>query len=103
MSQDSYRIGDVVYHRTFGEGRVTDVASPRPGRQRHVRVEVAFAKSRPRWLVLAYANLQREPFSDSDDDMDDDDSWQETNCYAGVSVERRHRAANEYGSWQGRI
>ena len=50
----SLRLGQQVTHPTFGTGIVMD----NEGAGAHARVQVNFEKAGPKWLVLAYANLQ---------------------------------------------
>jgi len=49
------QLGDRVAHQKFGEGVVTSCE----GNGSHARVEVQFDQSGNKWLVLAYANLER--------------------------------------------
>jgi DNA helicase-2/ATP-dependent DNA helicase PcrA len=48
------RLGQQVIHPSFGAGIVVDSE----GAGAHARVQVNFEKAGPKWLVLAYANLQ---------------------------------------------
>ena len=48
------KLGQQVTHSTFGSGVVMDSE----GAGAHARVQVNFEKAGPKWLVLAYANLQ---------------------------------------------
>ena len=48
------KLGQQVTHPTFGSGVVMDSE----GAGAHARVQVNFEKAGPKWLVLAYANLQ---------------------------------------------
>ena len=48
------RLGQQVTHPSFGIGTVMDSE----GAGAHARVQVNFEKAGPKWLVLAYANLQ---------------------------------------------
>ena len=49
------QLGDRVVHQKFGEGVVTNCE----GNGSHARVEVQFDQAGNKWLVLAYANLQK--------------------------------------------
>jgi DNA helicase-2/ATP-dependent DNA helicase PcrA len=49
-----FRIGQSVLHGKFGSGVVLDCE----GTGSHARVQVNFEEAGPKWLVLAYANLQ---------------------------------------------
>jgi len=48
------RLGGRVRHAKFGEGVVLNIE----GQGDHARVQVNFQGVGPKWLVLAYANLQ---------------------------------------------
>ncbi|HUW99194.1 MAG TPA: DNA helicase II [Acidiferrobacter sp.] len=48
------KVGGRVVHSTFGEGVIVDCE----GRGEHARVQVRFAASGAKWLVLAYAGLK---------------------------------------------
>ena len=48
------RIGQLVRHAKFGEG----VVLQHEGHGERTRVQVQFAATGPKWLMLAYANLQ---------------------------------------------
>ncbi|MFX5081135.1 DUF3553 domain-containing protein, partial [Acinetobacter baumannii] len=48
------KLGAQVRHPSFGLGTVMDVE----GSGAHARVQVNFDEAGPKWLVLAYANLQ---------------------------------------------
>jgi DNA helicase-2/ATP-dependent DNA helicase PcrA len=48
-------LGQRVHHGKFGEGIVTNCE----GQGSHARVEVRFDDAGSKWLVLAYANLQK--------------------------------------------
>jgi DNA helicase-2/ATP-dependent DNA helicase PcrA len=48
-------VGQRVAHSKFGEGVITDCE----GQGSHARVQVSFEQAGAKWLVLAYANLQR--------------------------------------------
>ena len=50
-----FRLGESVQHRKFGEGTVLRFE----GAGDHARVQVNFDRAGPKWLVLAYANLER--------------------------------------------
>jgi DNA helicase-2/ATP-dependent DNA helicase PcrA len=49
------RLGSRVRHAKFGEGVVLGVE----GQGEHARVQVNFQGAGPKWLVLAYANLEK--------------------------------------------
>ncbi|MDX1459754.1 MAG: DNA helicase II [Xanthomonadales bacterium] len=49
-----FRLGQNVRHRKFGEGTVVNFE----GSGEHARVQVNFNAAGPKWLVLAYANLE---------------------------------------------
>jgi DNA helicase-2/ATP-dependent DNA helicase PcrA len=49
-----FRLGQNVRHRKFGEGTVINFE----GSGEHARVQVNFLEAGPKWLVLAYANLE---------------------------------------------
>ncbi len=53
-SAGRFRLGQRVNHSKFGEGTVTNLE----GAGAHARIEVNFAEAGPKWLVIAYANLQ---------------------------------------------
>jgi DNA helicase-2/ATP-dependent DNA helicase PcrA len=48
------RLGQRVAHPSFGVGIVMDAE----GSGAHARVQVNFEAAGPKWLVMAYANLQ---------------------------------------------
>ncbi|QFY41283.1 DNA helicase II [Candidatus Methylospira mobilis] len=50
----SFRLGQSVFHAKFGEGVILQAE----GSGAQARVQVKFAESGVKWLVLAYANLQ---------------------------------------------
>jgi DNA helicase-2/ATP-dependent DNA helicase PcrA len=50
-----FRLGQSVRHRKFGEGTVVSFE----GSGEHARVQVNFQQAGSKWLVLAYANLER--------------------------------------------
>ncbi len=50
-----FRLGQAVRHRQFGEGMVVNFE----GSGEHARVQVNFHQAGSKWLVLAYANLER--------------------------------------------
>ncbi len=54
QSENPFKLGQRVNHKKFGEGMVTNLE----GAGAHARVEVNFAKVGPKWLVIAYADLQ---------------------------------------------
>ncbi len=49
-----FHLGQLVQHRKFGEGTVVNFE----GAGEHARVQVNFHHAGPKWLVLAYANLE---------------------------------------------
>jgi DNA helicase-2/ATP-dependent DNA helicase PcrA len=49
------RLGDHVHHASFGSGTVLNIE----GSGEHARVQVNFDDAGSKWLVLAYANLDR--------------------------------------------
>jgi DNA helicase-2/ATP-dependent DNA helicase PcrA len=49
-----FKLGQNVIHRKFGEGTVVNFE----GSGEHARVHVNFQMAGPKWLVLAYANLE---------------------------------------------
>ncbi len=51
-----FRLGQTVRHRKFGEGTVVTFE----GSGEHARVQVNFFDAGPKWLVLAYANLESD-------------------------------------------
>ena len=53
--EGSLRIGQAVAHAEFGEGVVLQAE----GRGERTRVQINFRDAGPKWLMLAYANLQR--------------------------------------------
>jgi DNA helicase-2/ATP-dependent DNA helicase PcrA len=50
-----YAVGQHVLHPKFGEGVILDYE----GQGSHARVQVSFAEAGAKWLVLAYAKLER--------------------------------------------
>jgi len=52
-----FQLGQPVMHKKFGEGTVVAFE----GQGDHTRVQVNFQQQGAKWLVLAYANLQRSP------------------------------------------
>lgn len=50
-----WRLGQRVRHPTFGEGVVVELE----GQGDHARIQVRFAREGTKWLVLAYARLER--------------------------------------------
>ncbi len=50
-----FRLGQIVHHRKFGDGTVVNFE----GSGEHARVQVNFHQAGAKWLVLAYANLER--------------------------------------------
>jgi DNA helicase-2/ATP-dependent DNA helicase PcrA len=50
-----FRLGQAVRHRKFGDGMVVNFE----GSGEHARVQVNFDQAGAKWLVLAYANLER--------------------------------------------
>jgi len=50
-----YRLGQAVQHKKFGSGTVISFE----GSGNNARVQVRFAKAGTKWLVLAYANLEK--------------------------------------------
>jgi DNA helicase-2/ATP-dependent DNA helicase PcrA len=50
-----FQLGQPVMHKKFGEGTVVAFE----GQGDHTRVQVNFHQQGAKWLVLAYANLQR--------------------------------------------
>jgi DNA helicase-2/ATP-dependent DNA helicase PcrA len=53
--RDGLRLGDQVQHASFGSGTVLNIE----GTGEHARVQVNFDDVGSKWLVLAYANLER--------------------------------------------
>jgi len=53
-STPGLRLGQRVTHPSFGIGVVMDAE----GAGAHARVQVNFEGAGPKWLVMAYANLQ---------------------------------------------
>ncbi|MFZ0486504.1 MAG: hypothetical protein WAL83_05865 [Arenicellales bacterium] len=53
--RDGLRLGDQVQHASFGSGTVLNIE----GAGEHARVQVNFDDVGSKWLVLAYANLER--------------------------------------------
>lgn len=54
-TESGYRIGQRISHAKFGEGIITNAE----GAGQHARVEVNFSAVGRKWLVLAYANLEK--------------------------------------------
>lgn len=54
-TESGYSIGQRVSHAKFGEGIITNAE----GSGQHARVEVNFSAVGRKWLVLAYANLEK--------------------------------------------
>jgi len=54
-SVNGIRLGDHVHHASFGSGTVLNIE----GSGEHARVQVNFDDVGSKWLVLAYANLDR--------------------------------------------
>ena len=54
-TEGGYSIGQRVSHAKFGEGIITNAE----GAGQHARVEVNFSAVGRKWLVLAYANLEK--------------------------------------------
>lgn len=54
VMESDFKLGQRVQHGKFGEGTVTNME----GSGAHARVQVNFADVGPKWLVVAYANLQ---------------------------------------------
>ncbi len=54
-SELPFQLGDQVQHRKFGEGTIVNYE----GSGEHARVQVNFAQAGSKWLVLAYANLEK--------------------------------------------
>ncbi len=50
-----YKLGDRVFHQKFGEGTVTNYE----GSGSHARIEINFKHAGSKWLVVAYAKLER--------------------------------------------
>jgi DNA helicase-2/ATP-dependent DNA helicase PcrA len=55
QDKNPFRLGQSVLHRKFGEGTVVSFE----GSGEHARVQVNFNRAGAKWLVLAYANLER--------------------------------------------
>jgi DNA helicase-2/ATP-dependent DNA helicase PcrA len=55
QDENPFRLGQSVLHRKFGEGTVVSFE----GSGEHARVQVNFRQAGAKWLVLAYANLER--------------------------------------------
>lgn len=53
--QSGFSAGDPVFHQKFGEGVVMSME----GRGEHARVNVHFSHAGSKWLVTAYANLEK--------------------------------------------
>ncbi|CAA6810433.1 MAG: ATP-dependent DNA helicase UvrD/PcrA, partial [uncultured Thiotrichaceae bacterium] len=54
-TESGFQIGQLVSHAKFGEGVITSAE----GSGTHARVEVNFQSAGLKWLVLAYANLEK--------------------------------------------
>ncbi|MEZ5535035.1 MAG: DNA helicase II [Thiolinea sp.] len=54
-TESGFQIGQLVSHAKFGEGVITSAE----GSGSHARVEVNFKSAGRKWLVLAYANLEK--------------------------------------------
>ncbi len=50
-----FQLGQAVQHAKFGQGVVTGIE----GSGAHTRVQVNFQEHGSKWLVIAYANLQK--------------------------------------------
>jgi DNA helicase-2/ATP-dependent DNA helicase PcrA len=55
QTESGFKIGQLVSHAKFGEGVITSAE----GSGSHARVEVNFQSAGLKWLVLAYANLEK--------------------------------------------
>ncbi|PID99930.1 MAG: DNA helicase II [Thiothrix nivea] len=55
LTESGFKIGQSVTHAKFGEGVITSAE----GSGSHARVEVNFQSAGRKWLVLAYANLEK--------------------------------------------
>jgi DNA helicase-2/ATP-dependent DNA helicase PcrA len=53
--QAGYQIGERVFHQKFGEGTILTTE----GSGEHARLQIAFKHAGNKWLVSAYANLER--------------------------------------------
>ncbi len=54
-TESGFQIGQLVRHAKFGEGVITSAE----GSGSHARVEVNFQSAGLKWLVVAYANLEK--------------------------------------------
>lgn len=50
-----FKLGDQVFHQKFGEGMVTNYE----GAGSHARIQINFKHAGSKWLVVAYANLEK--------------------------------------------
>ncbi|WP_019894988.1 DNA helicase II [Hydrogenovibrio halophilus] len=55
LNQTDYRIGETVFHTKFGEGMVTATE----GAGSHARIQVEFKHAGSKWLVAAFAKLEK--------------------------------------------
>ena len=55
QTESGFAIGQLVKHAKFGEGVITNAE----GAGGHARVEVNFSSAGRKWLVLAYAKLEK--------------------------------------------
>lgn len=55
QSSSGLKLGDQVSHASFGTGTILSIE----GRGEHTRVQVNFEEAGSKWLVMAYANLER--------------------------------------------
>ncbi|HHT00383.1 MAG TPA: DNA helicase II, partial [Thiomicrospira sp.] len=55
-NQTGFEIGERVFHQKFGDGMVMGVE----GSGEHARVQINFTHAGSKWLVMAYANLEKK-------------------------------------------
>lgn len=56
QNETGYSIGERVFHQKFGDGTVLSTE----GSGEHARVQVNFTHAGSKWLVMAYANLEKK-------------------------------------------
>ena len=56
VNETGYSVGEPVFHQKFGEGLVMATE----GSGEHARIQVNFSHAGAKWLVTAYANLERK-------------------------------------------
>mgnify|MGYP000591479927 CR=1 FL=1 len=56
QNETGYSIGERVFHQKFGDGTVLSTE----GSGEHARIQVNFSHAGTKWLVMAYANLEKK-------------------------------------------